>query len=369
MWRVVGHQRALALFQHALARGSLGHAYLITGPAGIGKETFAREIARAAQCSGPHEGLGTPPCDVCTSCRLALARTHPDILYLSLTHPVDEEEVKRVQEGAQRREISIKDVRRLTALCTLTPRLGALRAIIIDRAEHLSEEASNALLKTLEEPPSATVFFLLSCNTEALLPTLRSRCGEVRLGLLAPETLVQALQERWGASAEEAHLAARLAQGRLGWALRFLGKVSDQDTIHSHPLTQAEREGLLEEFARLAGASLRERFAFAQQLAERWRRDRQWVLDTLDLWALWWRDLLYLRLRFPQGVVNTDALRFLEALAQTGEGRTFAQGVRCILTLRMHLEAQVNPSLALEYAMLHLPHLVVPAAASTPTGR
>lgn len=358
MWKVVGHQRGLTLFQQALSRGTLAHAYLIVGPAGIGKETFAREVARAALCTGPQEGLGPPPCDACTSCRLALAHTHPDILYLALDHPLEEEEVKRVQEGVQRREISIRDIRRLTALCNLTTRLHGRRAIIVDRAEHLSEEAGNALLKTLEEPPGATLFLLLSCNEEALLPTLRSRCLVVRLGLLSPEALVQALQERWGATPEEAHLASHLAQGRLGWALRFLGKVEEEAKgQREHPLRQEEREGLLEQFAHLASAPLRERFAFAQQMAERWRRERTWVLDALDLWTWWWRDLLLLRLGFPQGIANTDAVHSLERFAQQCTVNTLADAVRRLLALRWHLEANVNPSLALEYALLHLPRL------------
>lgn len=360
MWKVVGHDRGLSLFQKALSRGTLAHAYLIVGPAGIGKETFAREVTRAALCTGPQEGLGTSPCDQCTSCRLALARTHPDILYLSLAHPLDEDEVKRVQEGAQRREISIRDIRRLASLCNLTTRFGGRRGVILDGAEHLSEEAGNALLKTLEEPPASTLFLLLSCNEEALLPTLRSRCLRVPLGPLPHETLARALQERWGATPEEAHLASRLAQGRLGWALRFLGTVSDEGLQHTHPLRWEEREELLEQFAQLAGGGLRERFAFAQQMAERWRRERSWVLDALDLWAWWWRDILMLRLGFPQGIINTDTLGLLESLAQQGDAHTFARAVRSLLALRTHLEANVNPSLALEYALLHLPRLSIP---------
>ncbi|GBD10503.1 DNA polymerase III subunit gamma/tau [bacterium HR23] len=360
VWKVVGHQKALTRFRRAIEGGTLAHAYLLVGPAGVGKETLAREVARAVTCAGPREGLGPPPCDACVSCRLALARTHPDILYLSLAHPLNEDEVKRVQEGAQRREISIRDIRRLTSLCTLTPHLRGWRVIIIDRAEHLSEEAGNALLKTLEEPPPTTLFLLLSCNEEGILPTLRSRCQEVVLGLLPQEAIAQALQERWGATPEEAHLASLLAQGRLGWALRFLGKVAEGDAQH-HPLTQKEREVLLEDFARLAGAGLRERFSFAQQVAERWRRERAWVLDMLDLWAWWWRDILCLRLGLSHSLVNTDARHFLESLAQQGDTHTFTQGVRCILSLRWHLESNVNPSLALEYAMLHLPRLPRPA--------
>lgn len=368
MWQIVGHKQALAVFQRALSQGTLAHAYLLVGPAGIGKETFAREVARAALCTGPQEGQGPPPCDTCTSCRLALARTHPDLLYLALAHPLDEEEVKRVQEGIQRREISIRDIRRLTALCNLTTRLHGRRAIIVDRAEQLSEEAGNALLKTLEEPLGPSLFLLLSCNEEAVLPTLRSRCLVVRLGLLPQEALAQALQERWGATPEEAHLASRLAQGRLGWALRFLGKVTEEEKgQREHPLRQEEREGLLEQFAHLAEAPLRERFAFAQQMADRWRRERTWVLDAIDMWAWWWRDLLLLRLGFLQGVVNTDAVRFLEGLAQQCSVDNLADAVRRLLALRWHLEANVNPSLALEYALLHLPRLTLAAASSRPS--
>jgi DNA polymerase-3 subunit delta' len=360
MGRVVGHRQGLAFFHRALARGSLAHAYLIAGPAGIGKETFAREVALAVLCAGPSLGLGPPPCERCPSCLSALARAHPDLLYLSPLHPLDEEEVKRVQEGVQRREISIRDIRRLISLCALTPRLGGHRVVIIDRAEQVSEEAGNALLKTLEEPPRGTLFLLLSCDAEALLPTLRSRCLPVHLGLLSPEAIAHALREQWGVAPEEALLASRLAQGRLGWALRFLGKADPGDGGDLSPLRREERTELLEEFARLAGAGLRERFAFAQRMVEQWRRRRPWVLEVLDLWAWWWRDLLFLRLGFPEGVVNTDIRPFLEQVARQGEVPLFLRGARTVLALRSHLEANVQPPLALEYAMLRLPRLPVP---------
>lgn len=146
-----------------IAEGRLFHSYVITGASPAAREEAARDIARAAVCSG-----GPPyPCNVCRDCRKALENVHPDITF--------------IRREVDARELTVDAARRLRAAALTLPNEAARGVFVVCDADRLNPQAQNALLKVLEEPPAHAVFLLLAGDMASLLPTVRSRCETVRL--------------------------------------------------------------------------------------------------------------------------------------------------------------------------------------------
>ena len=346
MWKVVGQERPVSMLSRALGEGRFSHAYLFVGPPHVGKATTALEFASALNCRGED-----PPCHCCRQCRAIGEGKHPDVEVVSPGGVCDESEHR--DHGADgSKDIRICQVRRLGHLLSRAPFEGRFRVIIVDPADALNEEAANAFLKTLEEPPASAVIILITSQEEALPATVRSRCRRVPFAPMAVSQVAEVLESEWSASTEEARLLARLSGGRLGWALAAL----DDESI-----LEARTEALAEIW-RLAAAGRDERFAYAGRQAALFPRDRQAVLATLDLWRGWWRDVLLVRAGLSEGreeapspVTNVDAL---DKLALEGTKYDMGDLVRFLEAIgeaRRYLLENVNPYLALEVLMLELP--------------
>src|SRR5579863_1001701 len=212
--RLVGGEAAEAAFLAALERGRLHHAWLLVGPEGVGKATFAYRAARRLLGArpAPESGLlGADPDDPVF--RQVAGRAHPDLLTIERSGP----------DGKPRRSIPVDEARTLPEFFSKSPGRAAYRVAIIDAADDLTPNAANAVLKTLEEPPERGVLFLISHRPGALLPTIRSRCR--RLAFTVPDADAAAawLMERSGVSAEDAYRLLRVARGAPGRALRLAG--------------------------------------------------------------------------------------------------------------------------------------------------
>ena len=184
-----GHEAAVAAFRDALDSGRLHHAWLISGPKGIGKALFAAKAALRVLAQGQgrvdSDGLDVP--DDHAAARLAAAASHPDLMRL--------ERLVRDNSstGELARSISVDQVRSLQRLFNTTASMSPWRAVIVDSIDDLERNAANALLKNLEEPPPSSVFLLVSHAPERLLPTIRSRCRSLRLSPLGADAMTSAL--------------------------------------------------------------------------------------------------------------------------------------------------------------------------------
>src|SRR4030066_2346621 len=267
MWQTIGQTEALALLKHSLGTGNLAHAYLLVGAPHIGKTTLALDLARAVNCQG-----GERPCGECQSCHRIADGKHTDITIISLNSAKDSGETK------SRVEISIDDIRELQHSASLPPYEGKCKVFIIDGAEYLSTEASNCLLKTIEEPPPHIMILLLTAEEPQLLPTVISRCQRIELKPLSSEETEKILIEFHGVDSDRAKLLARLSQGCLGLALR----VSIDDSY----LTQ--RNQRLSEMFSILIAGWEERFSYAAKLGN----ERKPAEETIKLWLVWWRDVM-----------------------------------------------------------------------------
>lgn len=336
MWNIIGQERVVSLLQRSLETDSLAHAYLFNGPAHVGKMTLALDLARALNCPEAE-----PPCGQCDSCRKITGGGHADVQIIGLEKSDDSPEAR------QRTEISIEQIRDVQHSASLPPFEGRCRVYIIDKAELLSIEAANCLLKTLEEPIGRVVFILLTANSGLLPETVISRCQTV---VLAPAPLPEietALTEKWSVNPEKAALLARLSHGCLGWAVSAAG---DDGIIN-------QRAEWLDRLIEIISADSDEKFTYAAQLATQFARNRASVQERLALWLDWWRDLLLVKAGSGDNITNIDRLEPLTGMSENfslGQIRGF---IESILEAGSQLKANANARLVLEVLMLDIPEI------------
>jgi DNA polymerase-3 subunit delta' len=216
---LLGHDDQIAAFREAADSGRLHHAWLLTGAEGVGKASFARAAATRllADAAGPRvqtPGLATP--DDHPIAHYIRAGSHPDLRILERLQKDKSEELAR--------SITIDQVRSLQSLFATTPSLSPRRVVVIDAIDDLERPAANALLKNLEEPPAGTTFFLISHAPGRLLPTIRSRCRQLRFAPLDEEQMRLALRRALPDEADsEIEALLRVGNGSPGRALGFAG--------------------------------------------------------------------------------------------------------------------------------------------------
>ena len=350
-WALHGLEQPVAALRSALISGRLGHAYLLSGPEGVGKAALARRLAQALLCEQPADERpgGVDPCLECRACERVEAGEAPDVERVAIGGPCAEEGHKdHVADGSTR--IRICQARRLTKLASLAPFHAPRRIFVIDTADDLQTEAGHALLKTLEEPPGSALLLLLATDPDELLPTIRSRCQELALRPMSRPALAEALAADLALEPAEANALAALGRGRYGLARR----------LHQDPSLRQLRETASQEIRRLCGASRNERFDYAARLAGNWRRERQSVLDTLDVWRWWWRDALAASAGLDAAdpdAADPDAEDEPPSMRVECSPREAAVALRATQRARQHLLENTNPQLVLEVLMLDLPVL------------
>lgn len=348
-FRLAGNARALAAVQRSLQRPFPPHSYVFAGPARTGKATLALQLAQALNCArgggARHDAplladskavttAADGPCGECDSCRRIAAGIHSDVVTLTIDR----------SEDLNRKMISIDQVRDAERSVALAPYEGRIRVIIVDPADALSEDAQNAFLKTLEEPPPHAVFVLITTREDALLPTVRSRCQRVEFRLAAAAEIGAALAEE-SVESERASLLARLARGRPGWAL----------AMARDPAALERRTEALEQAQALAAMPLADRMDLAERLTDEWRKDHDVLLERLDEWLGWWRDVMLVQNGVPDAIGNSDHAETLAEEAKNVDAQAVVAFVGALQDARLHLAVNVQPRLALENLMLKAP--------------
>lgn len=199
---IIGQNNAVNVLVSALNSDKIAHAYLFTGPSGVGKRMAAEIFARGINCASE---VGTKPCDICLSCKKALHKNHPDINFLE-------------PEGAS---IKIEQIRKLQKQVYAKAYEGRYKIFILEDMHKATVQACNSLLKILEEPPDNVVFILLTENLQSIPATVISRCQKINFVPLSKHSITQVLQAQ-GHSVEKVQLAADLAGGSLGQAWEVL---------------------------------------------------------------------------------------------------------------------------------------------------
>ena len=331
-WNLYGQDHLLSALERGLSLGQLSHAYLLVGPPQVGKGALAMKMAQALNCL-----QDSPPCGGCASCRRVERGIHADVQVIA---PSADE-----RTGRMRSEIGIDQVRDMEHAAALGAYEGKYRVFIIDGVEKMSLEASNALLKTLEEPPPGVIFLLLSSREDELLSTIRSRCQRLEVKPVPEREMVELLVSEHGLGAEDAELLARLSAGRLGWAL----------TAAKEPRILGERQQKLDDLVDALESGAECRFRISQELASWQSRDRRAVQETLALWLSWWRDLLMLKEGKPDLVANRDCMKALEEKQAEFSTDQVVAIIKETLATKERLMQNASPRLALDVLMLLLP--------------
>ena len=296
---LLGNKRLKENLRVSVRSGSVSHCYLITGPQGAGKRTLAQLLAAAMLCQSEDK-----PCLKCSACRKVLAGSHPDVI------TVDDPEKKTV---------SVDLVRQARADIYVRPNEGSRKIYTVPRAMDMSGEAQNALLKVMEEPPEYGVFMLLADNAEKLLPTVRSRCVELRLEGLPREVLKSALERQFPDATQTAlEGAVSRSGGYLGQAKEILesGEAFSNQT---------------EEFAR--GYAKKDALLLAQTIVPMEKMPREQLIGVLQQW----KEILLQALTYRSGMpAQTDmaqnigqcrsAAEILTAIRHLDKAGQYAQG-------------------------------------------
>lgn len=326
-WGILGHEWAVGLLREHLLQGRLKHAYLFTGPPGIGRRTMALRLAQAINCLQPPEPA--TPCLTCRSCRQFEAMKHPDLLITQA------EQVGKV--------LKVDQIRDLQHRLALAPYEASYKIALLLRFEEAHPSAANALLKTLEEPPQRVVMLLTAQSSESLLPTIASRCEVIRLRPV-PYTQVEAgLQAGWDVPAEQAHLLGHISGGRPGYAIRLI----------QHDELLEQRQVWLDDLQQLLSSNRVARFTYADAVT----KDKNFPLaDLLQTWLSFWRDTLLLTSGADVPLANVDRLEDIDRLARRLSLHTVRGAIQSAERTMQLLDKNVNSRLAMEVFLLDLPY-------------
>jgi DNA polymerase-3 subunit delta' len=328
-WDMLGHEWAVHMLQEHIVHNKLRHAYLITGPEGVGKRTLALRLAQAVNCTNPLSPA--EPCGVCADCRSLAKMQHPDLSV------VQSEEVGGT--------LKVDQIRELQHMLSLTPYRARFRVALLLHFEQAHPSASNALLKTLEEPGPQVILMLTADSPESLLPTIVSRCEVLRLSPLPLEKVSQALKERWGLEPEKARLLAHLSGGRPGEAVRLI----------QQPELQEQRQTWLNDHARLLSSKRVDRFAYAESLTK--DKEKETTRQVLQLWLSYWRDIMMRSAGATATLINIDRAEEIDRIAGQIPLKVARQIVTRVEQTVSLLDTNVNARLAVEVLMLDLPRL------------
>lgn len=301
--QLIGQDAAEAAFLDAFTSGRLHHAWLLTGPLGVGKATLAWRIARflLATPEADEGGLfgDAPPAPATLDipddhpvARRLLAGSEGRIFVLRRAWDEDKKKLKTV--------ITVDEVRKMRNFLHLSAADGGRRVVIVDPADEMNPNAANALLKMLEEPPEGVVFLLVSHHPSGLMPTIRSRCRELRLSTLGPDDLARAVAAAGGDQGDSGTLAA-LAAGSVGEAIRL----TNLDGLETY-------RALVALFATLPRLDRPAALKLAEGAAQRGAAERfDLLLALVDL--------------FLARLARAGTLGFSDAEAATGEAALFAR--------------------------------------------
>ena len=318
---VVGHKDILKYISSAVENNRVSHAYILNGERGSGKKMLANLFAMTLLCeTGDNE-----PCGKCHSCKQAESGNHPDIIRVTHEKP---------------NSISVDDIRtRVNNTVDIKPYQGPYKVYIIPQADMMTPQAQNAILKTIEEPPSYAVFLLLTENAETLLPTINSRCVMLKLRNIKDTLIKKYLMENLEIPDYKADMCTAFAQGNMGRAIMLA------NSDHFNEI----REEAVQLLKHISEMELNEIVAAVKNISVY----KLEITDYLDIIMIWYRDvLLYKATKEIDKVVFKDQLQSIKEQAR----KSSYEGIELILEslekAKARLKANVNFDLVMELLFL-----------------
>ncbi len=323
-WNLVGHSWAVDLLRRHVANGEARHAYLFSGPPGLGRRTLAVHLAQALNCTNPP--APGEFCGECRDCRQIAAMQHPDLAVIQAEN-----------EGGT---LKVDQVRAVQHSLSLKPYQSKYRVALFLRFQEANDNAANALLKTLEEAPAHAILLLTADTPESLLPTIISRCEILRLRPLRVEEVESMLAAK-GVDPDRARLLAHISGGRPGYANRLL---EDSSLLE----TRAER---LNDLQALLQSTRVKKFSYADKLS----KDKDGMRQAITFWLSYWRDVLLKASRASVPITNVDYAAEIESLAARLTLPAVRRTVSDLELALDRMDRNVNPRLLAEVLLMDWP--------------
>ena len=319
--KVLGHEEVIKHLQNAAAMDKVSHSYIFAGEKGSGKKLLAKLFAMTLQC----EKHGKEPCLQCSSCKKAMNRNQPDIIYVTHEKP---------------NSIGIEDIReQLIADVDIKPYTGPYKIYIVDEAEKMTVQAQNALLKTIEEPPAYAVIILLVNNAAALLPTIASRCVTLNFKPVRDEVIKKYLMEELHVPDYQAEVSVAFAQGNVGKA-KQIATAEDFTEMMDAAFRILKKGRDMEGYEMVDAIKL---------LSEQ----KHTVYEYLDLFLVWFRDVLMFKAtRQMDGLVFKQEYNDIKRRADVSSYEGLETIIKAIETAKQRLQANVNFDLTMELLFL-----------------
>lgn len=318
---IIGHEQIKEHLQRAIESHKVSHAYILTGEAGMGRKSLANAFALTLLC----EKGKSEPCMECHACKQVLSGNHPDLIYVTHEKP---------------NSIGVDDIReQINDTIMVRPYSSYYKVYIVDEAEKMTQQAQNALLKTIEEPPSYAIIILLTTNQEAFLPTILSRCVQLKLKPLRDFVVKSYLVGTMHVPEADAEVYAAFARGNLGKAISIASseefKLLHQEVLH-----------LLKH---VKDMDISELLDYIRKLKE----DNLDIYECLDFMQLWYRDvLLYKVAKDMNLLIFKDEYKTVNEISKNSGYDGLERILEAIDKAKARLDANVNMELAIELMLL-----------------
>ena len=318
---IVGHEQIIEHLKTAIEMGKVSHAYILNGPDLSGKMMIAEAFAIALLC----EKQDPDGCGECRSCRQSDDRNNPDIIYVKHDKP---------------NTISVDDIRtQLNNDIVIKPYSNQYKIYIVDEAEKMNQQAQNALLKTIEEPPAYAVIMLLTTNADSFLQTIRSRCITLNLKSVKNDVIKSYLMTEKKIPDYQADVCAAFAQGVVGKAI----KLASSDDFNEL------KESALSLIKRLDDIDLYEMGEAIKQISDY----KLQVQDYFDLITVWYRDVLYMKATNDvNGLIFKDEVYDIKKQASKHSYHGIETIIEALDKAKLRINANVNFDLVIELLLM-----------------
>lgn len=318
---IIGHDTIKEHLKKAIESDHVSHAYILTGETGMGRKSLANAFAMTLLC----EKGKSEPCMECHACKQVMSSNHPDLIFVGHEKP-----------GS----IGVDDIReQINDTIMIRPYSSYYKIYIVDEAEKMTVQAQNALLKTIEEPPAYAIIMLLTTNQEAFLPTILSRCVQLKLKPLKDSVVKSYLMGSLGIKESRADIYAAFARGNLGRAIH-LASSEEFQLLYSE---------LLHMLKHLKEMDIMELLFYIKKMKD----ENLDIYDCLDFMQLWYRDVLMYKVTQDINLlIFREEFNTMKEMSAASAYDGIERILKAIDKARIRLEANVNMELAMELMLL-----------------
>lgn len=320
---IIGHEMLKQHFNKAIVTGNVSHAYILSGEAGMGKKMLADAFALSLLC----ESKGNEPCLTCHACKQVLSGNHPDLIYVTHEKPSS---------------IGVDDIReQINDTIMIKPYSSPYKIYVVDESEKMTVQAQNALLKTIEEPPVYTVIMLLTTNQELFLPTILSRCIQLKLKPLMDSAVKTYLTENCQVSEIKAEVYAAFARGNLGKAMH-LAESEDFQILYHEVLELLKHVKTMD-------------ISVMLDKIKKFKDEDIDIYECLDFMQLWYRDILMFKVTKDFNLsVFKEEFNIMNEISKTSGYEGLEKILSAIDKAKVRLDANVNMELTMELMLLDM---------------